>query len=88
MYDATVNDRPVGVTYTTYDRNGTFTIAKFRLGLSNADAASARICFAMTTGPCGSLQGLCAGPSCMYSLAEEPTRGGSVCCPVDTKVWW
>jgi hypothetical protein len=87
MYDATVNDRSVGVTYTTFDRNATYTVAKFRLNLANADGPSARICFAMTAGPCGSLQGLCAGPSCMYSLAEEPS-GGATCCPVDTKIWW
>ncbi|PNH07614.1 hypothetical protein TSOC_005912 [Tetrabaena socialis] len=88
IYNGNVNGKGISPSYTTYDRAGaTYTTAKLRLNVALSDAPSSKLCFTLRRGICASLQDLCAGPDCLYTVAEDP-GAGATCCPLESGKWW
>ncbi|KAG2482373.1 hypothetical protein HYH03_018693 [Edaphochlamys debaryana] len=90
VYNVAINGRTVFPSYKQYDRpGGPFTVMKLRLSVTQAQAPSSMLCFAMRSGPCPTLQSLCAGPSCQSTLADDEVGPSSYsCCPVEYQRWW
>lgn len=83
--NTTVNGNTVFASFNTYDRGTAFySIAKIRLGFDQATANNSEFCFSLNN-VCSTLQSLCAGDSCMYTISNT---ADPACCPVTTQVWW
>ena len=80
--------RPVGATYHPYSQGAEqYTSAKMRVQLPTASTLGAQLCFTLRANICPTMQRLCAGSSCMFSLAQDVNARNN-CCPVATRKLW
>eukprot|EP00198_Chlamydomonas_reinhardtii_P003910 XP_001693246.1 predicted protein [Chlamydomonas reinhardtii] len=83
VYGVHVNGKPRSPSYHVYDvRGSTYTVLKLSgFGLTLQQAEGATLCFSLRSSVCPDLYRLCAGPVCQLTLANQPGRQKSSCCP-------
>ena len=78
----------VSASYHPYSQGADqYTVAKMRVQVPLASTVGTQLCFTLRTNICPTLQRLCAGNSCMFSLAQD-IAARNTCCPVATRRFW
>ncbi|KAG2448144.1 hypothetical protein HYH02_006729 [Chlamydomonas schloesseri] len=83
VYGVRIDGRPRSPSYHVYDVRGyTYTVLKLSgMGMTPQQAEGSTLCFSLRAAVCPDLYRLCSGPVCQLTLANQPGRQKSSCCP-------
>ncbi|KAG2442381.1 hypothetical protein HXX76_002467 [Chlamydomonas incerta] len=83
VYGVRVNGKARSPSYHVYDVRGyTYTVLKLSgIAMAPQQAEGATLCFSLRSAVCADLFRLCSGPVCQLTLANQPGRQKSSCCP-------